>query len=64
MLRVSEVNVGDYINYSAVSFLREALILAAVSGFHMEDGNMKSFCRNSRKAGVGISEDEKGLGCD
>ena len=46
MLGICQVHIGDDIYDAAVGFLRETLVLAAVTGFHVEDRNVKTFCAN------------------
>ena len=62
MLGISHIHVGNYINDSSVRLFGQTLVLAAVAGFHMENGNMQSFRGNRRKAGIGVSENKKSIG--
>lgn len=64
MLGVAEVDIGDDVNNTAVCFFRETFILAAVAGFHMEDGYMESLCCDCGEAGIGVAEDEECIGFD
>ena len=64
MLRIAEVYVRDNIHYASVCLLGEALVLAAVAGFHVEDGNVQTFCRNRRQAGVCVAKNQQGVGVD
>ena len=59
---VREVYVGDYIDDATVCFLGKALVLTAVARLHMENRDMKPFCRYRGEAGVGVSENEQGVG--
>ena len=59
MLRVAQVYIGDNIDDTAVGFLGQTFILAAVAGFHMEDGDMEAFGCDGAQAGVGVAEDEQ-----
>ena len=62
MLGVSEVNVRDDIDDSSVGFLGQAFVLAAVSRFHMEDGNVQTLRTDNRQAGVCISKNKDSIG--
>ena len=62
MLGVCQINIGNNIHDAAVGFLRQALILTAVAGFHVENGNMQPLGRNGRQAGVGIAQNQHGIG--
>ena len=64
MLGVSQVHIGDDIHDPAVGLLGQALILAAVAGFHVEDGDVQTLGCNSRQAGVGIAQDQQRIGLD
>ena len=59
-LGVAQVHVGDHIHDAAVGLLGQALVKAAVSGLHMEDGNMQALGRNGRQAAVGVAQDQQG----
>ena len=43
MLGIRQVHIGDNIYDTTVGLLRKALILAAVTGLHVEDRNVKAF---------------------
>ena len=58
VLGICHIDVGDYIDDPAVCLLRKTLVLAAVAGFHVEDRNMQPLCRDSRQAGVRVTEDK------
>ena len=62
MLGVAHVHIGDNIHDPTVGLLRQALILTAVTGFHMENRNVQSLCADDRKAGIGISQHQHGIG--
>ncbi len=42
MLAVAEVDVADDVNDAAVGLLGQALVFAAVAGFHVEDGYVQA----------------------
>ena len=58
MLAVCHVDIGDDVDDAAVGLLGEALVLAAVAGLHVEDGDVQALCANDAKAGVGVAENE------
>ena len=62
VLGVSEVDVGDDIDDAAVGLLGEAFVLAAVAGFHVEDGDMQALGADDAQAGVGVAQNEDGIG--
>ena len=64
MLAVAYIYVRDDINYTTVSFFWQTLIKAAVSCFHVEDGNVQSLCGDSSQTGIGITENKKRIGLD
>ena len=51
MLGVSQVHIGNDVHDPAVGFLGQALILAAVAGFHVENGNMQPLGGDGRNRG-------------
>ena len=56
MLGIGEIDVADDIHDPPVGLLRQALVLAAVSSFHMEDRDVKTLCTDNGQAGVGIAQ--------
>ena len=58
VLRVGHIHVGDDIDDTAVGFLGEALVLAAVAGLHVENGDMESLCSDNAEATVGVAKDQ------
>ena len=61
VLAVCQVHVGDDIDDAAVGLLGQALVLAAVAGFHVEDGDMQALGADDAQAGVGVAEHEYGI---
>jgi len=61
---IGHVDIGNDINDPPVRFLRQALVLAAVSRLHMKDRDVQSFGGNRRKAGIRIPEDKKCIRAD
>ena len=64
VLGVAEVYVGDYVDDAAVGLFGQALVLAAVAGFHVEDGYVEAFGGDGAQAGIGVAEDEECVGPD
>ena len=62
MFAVGEVDIGDDIHDAAVGLLGEALVLASVACFHVEDRDMEAFGCNDAEAGVGVAKNEDGIG--
>lgn len=62
VLGVADVDVGDDVYDAAVRLLGQALVLAAVAGLHVEDGDVEPLGRDGGEARVGVAEDQKGVG--
>ena len=62
VLGVGQVHVGDDVHYATVGLLGQALVLAAVARLHVEDGDVETLGGNGGKAGVGVAQDEQGVG--
>ena len=62
MLRVGHVHVGDDIDDTTVGLLGQALVLAAVAGLHVEDGDVQALGRDGGQAAVGVAQDEERVG--
>ena len=62
VLGVGQVDVGDHVDDAAVGLLGQALVLAAVAGLHVEDGDVQALCRDGGQAAVGVAQDQKGVG--
>ena len=62
VLRIAQVHVGNNVHDAAVGLLRKALVLAAVAGFHVEDGNVQPLGPDDAEAGVGIPQHQDGVG--
>ena len=58
---VSQIHVGNDVHDPAVGLLRQALILAAVSRLHVENGNVQPLGRNGGQAGIGIPQNQHGV---
>ena len=64
VLAVADVNVGDDVYDSSVGFFRKALIKATVTGFHVEDRDVKALGTYHAEAAVGIAQDQYGIWLD
>ena len=62
VLRIAQVHVGNNVHDAAVGLLRKALVLAAVAGFHVEDGDVQPLGADDAEAGVGIPQHQDGVG--
>ena len=62
MFAIRHVDVGNYIDDSAVGLLGQTLVLATVSRFHVENGDVQPLRRNRRKAGIGVAKNEQCVG--
>ena len=56
VLGVGEIDIGDDIDNSPVRLLRQALILAAVSGLHVEDRDVQPLRTDYAQAGVRVAQ--------
>ena len=61
MLGVGHVHIGDDVHDAAVRLLGQALVLAAVAGLHVEDGDVEPLGRDGGQAAVGVAQDEEGI---
>ena len=64
VLRVGHIHIGDNVHNAAIGFLRQALVLAAVASFHVEDGDMQTLCTNDAQTAVGIAQHQNGVRLD
>ena len=62
VLGVGQVDVGDHVDDAAVGLLGQALVLAAVAGLHVEDGDVQALGRDGGQAAVGVAQDQQGIG--
>ena len=62
VLRIAQVHVGNNVHDAAVGLLRKALVLAAVAGFHVEDGDVQPLGADDAEAGVGVPQHQDGVG--
>ena len=64
VLGVGQVDVGDHVDDAAVGLLGQALVLAAVAGLHVEDGDVQALGRDGGQAAVGVAQDQQRVGLD
>ena len=64
VLGVCQVDVGDHVDDAPVGLLGQALVLAAVAGLHVEDGDVQALGRDGGQAAVGVAQDEERVGLD
>ena len=62
VLGVGQVDVGDDVHDAAVGLLGQALVLAAVAGLHVEDGDVQALGRDGGQAAVGVAQDQQRVG--
>ena len=56
VLGIGHVHIGDDVHDTAVRFLRQAFILAAVARLHVENGDMEPLGADDGEAGVGVPQ--------
>ena len=59
VLRVAQVHIGNNVHDAAVGLLWQALVLAAVAGFHVEDGDVQTLRCNGGQTAVGFSQGQQ-----
>ena len=62
VLGVGHIHIGDDVHDAAVGLLRQALVLAAVAGLHVEDGDVQPLGADDAEAGVGVAQHQHGIG--
>ena len=62
MFGIGHVHVADDIDDATVGLFGQAFVLAAVTGFHVENRDMQTLSANSRKAAVRVTENQQGIG--
>ena len=62
VLTVRQIHVTDDVHNTAVGLLRQALVLAAVAGLHMEDGDVQPLGADDAEAGVSVPQHQNGVG--
>ena len=62
VLGVGHVHVADDVHDAAVGLFGQAFVLAAVTGFHVENRDMQTLSTNSREATVRVAENQQCIG--
>ena len=61
VLGIGHVHIGDDVYDSPIGFLRQAFVLAAVAGFHVEDGDVQTLGADHAKTRVRIPQHQHGV---
>ena len=61
-LGLASVHIGDDVHNTAVGLLGQALVLAAVAGLHVKDGDVQALGPDDAQAAVGIAQHQHGIG--
>ncbi len=64
VFRIRQIDIADDVNDAAVGLFRQALVLATVSGLHVEDRDMQAFCPDHGETAVGVTEHQDGIRLD
>ena len=59
---VRHVDIADDVDDAAVGFFGQTFVLAAVAGFHVEDGNVQTLGTDDTEAGVGVAKNQYAVG--
>ena len=59
---VGHIHIADDIDDATVGLFGQAFVLAAVTGFHVENRDMQTLSANSREAAVRVTENQQGIG--
>ena len=62
MFGIRHVHVADNVDDAAVGLFGQALVLAAVARFHVENRDMQTLGGNGREATVGVAQNQQGIG--
>ena len=62
VLGVAQVHIGDDIHDPAVGLLGQALVLTAVTGLHVENGDVQTLGADDAEAGIGVAQHQNGVG--
>ena len=58
VLAVGHIYIRDDVNNAAVGLFREAFVLAAIAGLHMEYRDVEAFGTDDAEAAVGVAKDQ------
>ena len=64
VLGVGEIHVADDVHDAPVGLLRQALVLAAVAGLHVEDRDVQPLRADDAEAGVRVPQHQHRIGLD
>ena len=64
VLGIGHVDIGDDVDNAAVRLLRQAFVLAAVAGLHVEDRDMQPLGADDAEAGVRVPQHQHRVGFD
>ena len=64
VLAVGHIHVGNYIHNPAIGLLRQAFVLAAVTGLHVEDRDMQTLGTYHGEAAVGVTKHQYAIGLE
>ena len=64
VLGIGHIDVGNDIDNAAVGLLRQAFVLAAVAGLHVEDGDVQPLGADHAQAGIRIAQHQHGVRLD
>jgi len=64
VLAVGQIDIGDNIDNAAVRLLRQALVLAAVAGLHVEDRDVQTLRADDAEAAVRVAQHKHSIGLD
>ena len=62
VLAVGQVHVRNDVHNPAIGLFGKALVLAPVARLHVENGDVQPLCTDDAQAGVGVPEDQHGVG--
>ena len=61
VLAVGHIHIGNNVHNPAVGLLRQALVLASVTCFHMENRDMQTLCSDYAETTVGITQNKNSV---
>ena len=64
VLGVGHVDIGDDVDNTTIRLLRQAFVLAAVAGLHVEDGDVQTLGADDAEAGVRVPQHQHRIGLD
>ena len=64
VLGIGHIDIGDNVDNAAVRLLRQALVLAAVAGLHVEDRDVQPLRADDAEAAVRVAQHQHRIGLD